>query len=159
MSVKVPRSEFQTFIDTVPDTEVYELLGDGVETGVLNYNPKTSQVTYIHQDSGNTDVDSYNPTLPVDADFLTGDPVLDFIETLRISRAVLADCVTTIVNVWMFETGGPTAYPAEQQEVSVQIDTFGGPGGESNKISFTLNFRGDPIPGTFDSATSTFTAT
>ena len=36
---------------------------------------------------------------------------------------------------------------AEVQEVSIQIDTYGGAGGEAPVQEYTLNYVGDPIPG------------
>jgi hypothetical protein len=47
------------------------------------------------------------------------------------------------------------------QEVSVQVDTYGGDGGESPVLEYTLNYVGDPIPGSVSitSGTPTFTKT
>jgi hypothetical protein len=135
----------------------YELLGDGVTSGAIEYNPKTTEETYIHEDSGSTSVDSYSPTLPVEASAKKDDPVFEFIDALRIARAVLGDAETDIVNVWMYEAGGPTAYPAEKQTVSVQIEKFGGDGGQATKINFTINFVGAPVVGTFNASTKVFT--
>ncbi len=155
---KVKRSQYQTFLNTTPDsTATYKLIGDGVTTGTVNYNPKTSEETYIHEDSATIAVESYAPTLPIEATAINGDYVFEFIDALRIARAVLDDAETDIVNVWMYETGGPTAYPAEKQSVSIQIDTFGGDGGQAVKINFTINFIGAPVPGTFNASNSTFT--
>ena len=77
---------------------------------------------------------------------------------LRVARATLDDAETTIVNVWAYESGGPTAYPAEKQDVSIQIDEFGGDGGTAVKINYTINFIGDPVVGTFNASTSAFSA-
>ena len=88
---------------------------------------------------------------------VAGDACFEYLDGLRKSRAILADCETTIVNVWLYEAGGPTAYPAEQQEVSISIDDFGGAGGEATKINFTLNYIDDPVVGTFNSSTKVFT--
>ena len=159
MTTKIKRSEVQTFIDTVPSTEVYELIGDGVKTGVINYNPKTSEETYVHEDSATIAVEGYAPTLPVEATAKSGDPAFEYLDGLRIARAILDAAETTIVNVWMYEAGGPTAYPAEQQAVSIQIDSFGGEGGESAKLNYTINYIGDPVPGTYNASTDAFTAT
>ena len=69
------------------------------------------------------------------------------------------DAETTIVNVWLYETAvSPGVYPAEQQAVSIQIDDFGGDGGQAAKVNYTINYIGDPVVGTFTVATSTFTA-
>ncbi|MFH1301182.1 MAG: hypothetical protein ABIK07_08980 [Planctomycetota bacterium] len=157
---KIKRSLVQTFIDTSGPlgNETYYLLGDGVVAGKLSYNPKVLEETYISEDSANISVESYAPTMPVEQTAIGGDEVFEYIDGLRIARAVLSEAETTIVNVWMYETGGPTAYPAEQQAVSIQIDDFGGEGGSAVKINFTINFIDDPIPGTFNASTSAFTA-
>lgn len=160
---KIKRSEIQTFIDTVPagglGSETYSLIGDGVPSGKIAYNPKTETMTYIHENSASVTVEGYAPTMSVEAEAVNGDAVFEFIDALRIARAVLDDAETTICNVWMYETGGPTAYPAEQQTVCISVDEYGGDGGSSAKISYTIHYVGDPIPGTFNSSTKVFTAT
>jgi hypothetical protein len=159
MTTKIKRSEIQTFMDTTPtSTATYSLIGDGVKSGKISYNPKITEETYIHEDSATITVDSYAPTMPVEATAKSGDAVFEFVDALRVARAVLADAETTIVNVWMYETGGPTAYPAEEQAVSIQIDDFGGDGGTATTINYTINYIGDPVPGTFNASTKVFTA-
>ena len=157
VSGKIKRSQVQTFIDTDPDNENYELMGDGVVDGKIDYNPKTSEETYISEDAANFSVESYAPTMPVEMTCIAGDAVFEFIDGLRKNQSVLGDAETTIVNVWMYEAGGPTAYPAEQRSVAIQVDDFGGPGGEANKLNFTINFIDDPVSGTFDASDSSFT--
>jgi hypothetical protein len=156
---KIKRSEIQTFIDVVPSTEDYELLGEGVVAGQISYNPNTLEETYIHEDNASFSVESYAPNMPVEQTAITGDAVFDYLDGLRKARAILAAAETTIVNVWMYESGGPSAYPAEQQAVVISFEDFGGPGGEAVKINLTLNYSGDPIPGTFNATTGVFTAT
>ena len=156
-SGKIKRSLVQTFIDTVPDTENYELLGEGVVSGQVNYNPKVLEETYVSEDTANISVESYAPTMPIEMTCVAGDAVFEFIDALRKTRAILGDAETTIVNVWMYEAGGPSAYPAEQQTVSIQVDDFGGEGGEATKLNFTINYIDDPVTGTFDAATKAFT--
>jgi hypothetical protein len=159
MADKIKRSQVQSFLNTTPSTTAtYKLIGDGVITGKINYNPKTNEETYIHQDTASISVESYAPTMPIEATAKNGDDVFEFIDALRKARAVLDDAETDIVNVWMYETGGPTAYPAEKQTVSIQIDDFGGDGGQAVKINYTINFVGTPVVGTFNATTSAFTA-
>lgn len=154
---KVKRSQFKTFLNTgTTETPVWSLLGPGVTTGTINYNPETTDETYIHQDSGNTEVESYKPTMPVEMTFIAGDPVCDYVDDLRRRRVVLDAAHTEIVNVWLYETPTAGAYPAERQAVSIQFDNFGGDGGQSNKMSFAFNFLGDPVIGTFDPVTLSF---
>jgi hypothetical protein len=156
---KIKRSELLTYIDVTPDEEDYFLLGVGVISGVINLNPKTTEETYIHEDSATINVESYAPTMPIEITANNDDDVFEYLDALRKARAVLDDAETTIVNVWNYETGGPTEAPAEQQAVSIQVDSFGGDGGKAVKLTCTINYIGDPILGTFNTSTDTFSAT
>jgi len=155
---KVKRSELITYIDITPDTEDYALLGVGVITGTINLNPNVLTETYIHEDTANISVESYAPTMPLEITGDATDDVFLYLDGLRIARAVLGDCETTIVNVWNYTAGGPTAAPAEQQAVSIQVDSFGGEGGTAVKLNVTINYQGDPVVGTFNTTTAAFTA-
>lgn len=156
---KIKRSQVMTFMNTTPSAAAtYSLIGDGVTGGSIAYNPQVEEETYIHQDSATVTVESYSPKLSLEASAVAGDAVFEFIDSLRVARAVLSAAQTDIVNVWAYESGGPTAYPAEKQNVSIQIDEFGGEGGKSVKINYTVNFIGDPVVGTFNASTKAFTA-
>lgn len=157
-TVKVKRSKFATFINVTPSASAtYQLIGMGVTTGEIGYNAETEEEIYIHQDSGTTDITAYKPTMPVEATAIQGDPVFDFVDKLRIDRAVLGDAVTDIVNVWLYQEEQTGAWAAEKQTVAVSIDSFGGEGGKPAKIKYTLNYQGDPVKGTFNPTTKTFT--
>lgn len=158
---KVKRSKFMTFINITPSEAeaTYELLGEGITSGEIAYNPETEEEIYIHQDSGTTDVTGYKPNMPVEGTAMAGDPVYDFIDGLRMNRAILADAKTDIVNVWLYKTEVGGAWPAEKQNVSIAVNTFGGDGGGSAKINYTINYQGDPVKGTFNPTTKAFTAT
>jgi len=159
MTSKTKRSEFKTFLNIVPGgTASYKLLGDGITTGVINYNPNIITEQYIHEDSASSSVENYAPAMPVEATYKKGDLALDYVETLRKARAVGTAAETDVVNVWLYETAVSGEYPAEKQPVAISFETFGEAGGVSNKISFTLNYIGDPILGTFNPTTNAFTA-
>lgn len=157
---KVKRSQVQSFLQTASSPSiVLSLIGSGVTTGTINYNPETSNETYIHEDGATIDVERYAPNLPIEASCVNGDAVFEFIDNLRKTRATLNDARTYIVNVWMYESPTSTdKYPAERQEVSIQIDSFGGDGGVATKINYTINFIGDPVVGKYDVSDGTFTA-
>lgn len=156
---KIKRSQVMTFLNTTPaSSETYNLIGSGVTAGSIAYNPKVEEETYIHQDNATVTVEGYAPKLPLEAAAVVGDAVFEFIDGLRVARAVLEDAETDVVNVWAYKSGGPAAYPAEKQTVSIQIDEFGGDGGSSTKINYTINYIGDPIPGTFNVSTKAFSA-
>lgn len=155
---KVKRSQFWTFINTTPlAAATYVKLGVGVTSALVNYNPEVTTETYIHEDTATTILERYAPNIPVEATCNNTDAVFEFIDNLRRTRAILTDAETDILLVYGYET--PTAtdnYPAEKQPVSIQIDTFGGEGGLSNKINFTISFRGAATTGVYDVSLNSF---
>jgi hypothetical protein len=157
-ATKIKRSQVQTFLNTTPlSAATYSLIGDGVKSGKIAYNAKVTDETYIHQDSATITIDSYAPKIAVSATAKFGDVVFNFLDGLRINRSILDAAETDIINVWMYKTGGPTAYPAEKQAVSISIEDFGGDGGDAVQLSYSLNFISDPILGTFNATTKAFT--
>lgn len=156
---KIQRSKFALFLDTAPKSAApaWELVGDGVTEMSIAYNPQTSEVTYVNQDSGTTDVESYKPTIAAPMTALAGDPVFEFVDGLRIGRKVLSDCETSCLMVYLYKEAKDGKYPAERNACSVQVDEFGGAGGESAKLSFTMNLQGGPTAGWFDPAEKAFT--
>lgn len=155
---KIKRSQVALFLNTgTTQAPVWSLVGEGVTELTINYNPQTSDETYIHQDSGTTDVESYKPTIPAPMTANKGDAVFDFVDGLRRSRAVLADARSEVCLVYLYEDAVEGAYPAERNACSVQVDDFGGAGGESAKLNFTINLVGDAVHGTFLPTTKTFT--
>lgn len=159
MAIKTKRSEFKTFVDTAqsPSLPTYKLMGDGITTGAINYNPEVTTETYIHEDGATSELERYAPNMPVEAKYKKGDAALDFLEGLRKARAVGADAETTIVNVWLYENPNAGKYPAEQQRVSISFESFGGDGGAPNTLNCTLNYIGDAVIGTFNPSTKAFT--
>jgi hypothetical protein len=155
---KIKRSEIKTFINTTPTTTAtYSLLGDGVASGKIAYNPKTESVTYIDDDNASVSVEGYAPTMAVEQVAISGNAVFEYVDGLRVARAILDDAETDIVNVWAYEAGGPTAYPAEKQTVCIAVEDIGGDGGVAAKLNYTIYYVGDPIPGTFNASTLAFT--
>jgi hypothetical protein len=160
---KEKRSNIRHFLNSTPDASAatYELLGDGITELTMNYNPNVETEQYIHEDNADIQVTSYAPTIPIEMSVWSGDDAFDYIDSLRQGGpALLADADTDIIEVRLYETPDTpgTSYPATQWPVSVQFDTFGGTGGESGKISFTLNINGDPVEGDFNTTTLAFTA-
>jgi len=155
---KIKRSEFRLFIDTTPaGSPTWSLVGDGVTTGTVNYNPESTTETYIHQDSATTSLERYAPNMPIEATAINGDAVFEFVDNLRRTRAVLAAAETDALLVYLYETPvSGDQYPAELQPVAIQIDSFGGDGGVSNKINFTVNFRGPSTIGLYDVSGNSF---
>lgn len=153
------RSAFKLFMNTTPkETSVtYGIVGPGVTELTISYNPQTSTNQYVHEDVANTDMTGYQPNAPVTAQAVPGDPVFDFIKEMKDNLPIGSDAYTDVVMVDVFgkQTGG--GYAATKQPVSIQIDSYGGPATDPLSISYTINWRGSGVKGTFDPETKTFT--
>lgn len=148
---KIKRNLLGSFLNTgTPAVPVWSLISAGVPEGVINMNPKTSEETYIGDDNATIAVESYAPTMAIESTAIVGDEVFDWLDAVRQDRALLADAETELVNVWLYETGALGYYYAEKIDVSVQVDSFGGPGSEATKLAYTINYIGDPVAGGFD---------
>lgn len=160
MTTKIKRSLVKSFLRTGSvGTPAWMLIADGVTTGKINYSPKTTEETYIDEDSATISLESYAPALPIEATAKSGDPVFEYIDNMRKARSVLSSAETDVVNVWLYKTPANGYYHAEKQPCSIQIDDFGGDGGQAAKINYTINFLGDPVRGIFKpAATATFAA-
>lgn len=159
MNEKLKRKLLMSFLNTgTTASPIWSLIGNGVTEQTISYNPQTSDETYIHQDTGETDVDSYKPTVNNPMTAIKGDEVFEYVDDIRIKRKVLSECVTEILFVYLYKDETTDGYPAERNTCGVQIDDFGGEGGGKLKLNFTVNLQGDPTHGHFDPSTKTFTA-
>ena len=153
------RSAFMLFLDTseTSGTEKYEQVGNGVTELTVSYNPQTTTEQYINQDSANTEITGYQPNAPVTAQVVKEDPAFKHINTIRKKLPTMSGAYSNIVMVDVFETAAEGKYPATKQPVSIQIDSWGGAAADPLSISYTLNWRGSGVDGTFDPKTKTFT--
>lgn len=158
--VKIKRSQIAHFLNTTPGkvTATYARIGPGVPELRPEMGPQNETNQYIHEDTATIDVIGYEPSIAVEMECIAGDDVFDYIEGLYMDRAVLDDAVTDLVEVFLYKTPTGKAYPAIKQGVAVEINQGpGGPANEKPKIAYTLRYRGDPVQGTFDPTTLTFT--
>jgi hypothetical protein len=153
MTASIKRSLVKTFLNT---RTAWSLIGDGVVTGKIAYNPKVTEEQYITEDSTRVSVDSYAPKLPIEQTAKVGDAVWTYLDALRYSRSIEGDVETEIVNVWLYATPAAGYYAAERQSVAIQIDDFGSDGGVPVKINYIINFVGDPVAGSFNPSTGVF---
>lgn len=148
---KIKRSQIKSFLNTnTVLSPTWSLISEGVPVGTINMNPSVTTETYIGDDTATITVESYAPTMPINATAIDGDAVFDWIETLREGRNILTDVETELVNVWLYETPALGFYYAEKVNVSVQCDTFGGDAGTAGQIGYTINYISAPVLGGFD---------
>lgn len=146
----VKRSKWAEFLNTTPGTSYsWNRIGKGVSENEISYNANVVSEVFIHEDSAENSVDSYAPQIPVTQYAYKGDPVYDFVDNLRKTRATGTACETQLLLINMYDTDGVgTTFSAELQNVAIQVDTFGGAGGERLSIGYNILFNGDPTVGT-----------
>lgn len=158
------RSAFLLFINTASGgtgTGSYALVGDGVTELTVSYNAQTTTSQYIHQDTATTTVTGYQPSAPVTAEVVKGDPAFEYINEMRRSLPIGSDAQTEIVMVDVFDassSGGGSA-PAIKQKVAIQIDSYGGAASDPLSIGYTINWIGEGEQGTFNVSTKAWSGT
>lgn len=159
--VKVKRSSIWHYLNTGTSiSPTWSRLGFGINDSSLEYNPEIEETADITMDNKISEVVGYKRSLPNKGSVSPGDPAFDFIDNIRINMGTLNDAKSEIVNVWAYKTpsGTPLTWPAERVPVNIAIERFGGPGGETADIDYTIYDAGDPILGKFDPTNGTFTA-
>jgi hypothetical protein len=153
------------YLNTTPSATAptYVLLGYGITSLQMAYNPQTTTETYINQDTATTTVDSYQPNIPVNQKVYTGDAAFTFIEAIRqAGPSIGGNDLTDIVEVRLYETPDTagTSYPASKWNIAIQIDNApGGDGGTKATMDWTINILGDLVDGDFNVSSPAFTAT
>lgn len=147
---RIKRSQFAEFLDITPSTatKTYSRIGKGVTTGSLAYNPTVNDEHYIDEDSGTKLLDGYAPVLGHEQTAYKGNPVFDYVDGLRKKRAIGDDAKTTLLMVYIYDKQSEGVYAAEEQDVIISINEFGGDAGNPVSITFDINFSGDPQVGT-----------
>ena len=146
---KIKRSLFATFINTTPgDGEpTWAKMGKGITSQKISYNPNVTTEQYIDEDNAYSSVDSYAPSLDGTQTCYKGEPVFEYIEALRQKRAVGTDLETEVLFVYLYD-GNENAYKAEKNACVIQLGDYGGDGGGSVQLTYTIGLNGDPEQGT-----------
>lgn len=158
---KAKRSQFYTFLNIGSvDTPNWVREGKFASDLTAQMNPQTSTTQDVTQDTAETDITGYRPSIGLSKSVSKTDPTFEFINEIRRKRKILSDAYSQILNVDVFNENSDGSYPAELQDVSIQVDSFGGPASDPLTIGYTYNYRGDPVTGkaTISGGTVTFTA-
>ena len=146
---KIKRSLFATFINTTPgDGEAtWAKMGKGITSQKISYNPNVTTEQYIDEDNAYSSVDSYAPSLDGSQTCYKGEPVFTYIDGLRQNRAVGKELETEVLFVYLYD-GAENAYKAEKNACVIQLGDYGGDGGGSVQLTYTIGLNGDPENGT-----------
>ena len=160
----IKRSDIASFINVKPDTTGegtydWKIFGNGVTSANYSYNPQTTTETWIINDNATTTLDSYQFAIDGEQNCLFGDPVFDFVDSLRYKLAVGGDAETQVLLIDKYSVTEDTEFRAQVFNVTIAVNEFGGDGGATPKITYTISANGDPIQGTvtFADKVPTFT--
>lgn len=157
---KIKRSLFATFINTTPGggEATWAKMGKGITSQNIAYNPNVTTEQYIDEDNAYSSVDSYAPSLDGTQTCYKGEPVFTYIDGLRQKRAVGAELETEVLFVYLYD-GEETAFKAEKNACVIQLGEFGGEGGGSVQLTYTIGLNGNPEKGTASIAAGKVTFT
>ena len=162
MPTLVKRKEIMLYLDTTPtkENETWGLHGKKSTTATYSYNPNSTSETYITDDNATVTLDSYNVTIDGNMKCYHGDAIYDYINGLRYNMATGSDAETKalLIDKYDKDTTG-NSFKAQVFNCTISVESYGGDGGVTPSITFTIGLNGDPTQGsvTFTGETPTFT--
>lgn len=157
------REQVRHFIDTSMGSETpkYELIGTGVESLTEEMNPEEETKHYIHMSKASNNVKSYQRTFDIDKEDCMEDGMQAWVDGLVDKLPTGADAKTSFVRLRLKDavSGSAGVYKAIKVPCTVAVASSGGDGGDYVHNVINVKQCGEDIPGTFDLATKTFTAT
>ena len=138
----------------------FERLGEGVNSFTPSNNPTVSTKHYINMKSPHNSITAIAKQYSMSADYVKGDPCLDYIE--GIEDKIGSDCVSELVDVDMSspaDGGSGTSYKAKKANITISVtQPYSIEGGANQQIEATFYVNGDLVEGKFDTGTKTVTA-
>ena len=123
-------------------------------------NPTVSTKHYINMKSPHNSITAIAKQYSMSADYVKGDPCLDYIESIEDN--IRSDCVTELIDVDMsspISDGSGTKYKARKANITISVtQPYSIEGGNNQNIEATFYVNGDLVDGSFDTSTKTFTA-
>ena len=147
------------YIDTSPtgQTRAYKRLGEGVTGVTPSNNPITDTKHYINAKNPTTKVLGMSKQFAIAMERYVGDDANDFIAGL--AEKIGTDLVTTLIVVEHHDTAAVTAKPAKLYNATITVNGEGAiVGGGAMDMDVTVYANGDPVAGTFNETSSSWTA-
>lgn len=145
----IKRTAFAQFLNVgTKEQKKWVRMGKGITDNSIAYNANVTTETYIDEDNATSNVDSLAPNVPVTQYAYKGDEVFEYVDKLRRTRATGSDAEGEVLLVYIYANKSGNTYEAELNNCSIQVDSFGGAGGQRVQIGYTILFNGDPQLGT-----------
>lgn len=141
------------------ETPAFALMGVGTKTLDENPSAQTKSRKYVCDKSATKSISGYDWNSAFDIDQIREQSAINYIVNIGEKQLVGEDAETdyVIVDLDQKEGSSGTTYHARKFRVAIEVASFTNDDGE---MGCTGNFlaKGDPIEGTFDTSTKTFTA-
>ncbi len=136
----------------------YHLIGEGVSSLSEEMNPEEETEQWINQENGTTMIKSYTPSIEIERQNVDQEDtdLTDWFNSMIDTLPTGSAANTSYLRVRL--TGSGPSYPAVQRKCAVSVGSTGGDAGSNVTDTITLGGVGDPITGTFNAETGTFTA-
>lgn len=154
------RHQFLQFVK-IGEMEDYKILGVGSQDIAIEYSATTNTYKWVTMKNGKAVTSGYEMTSGIEQFVHSDDPIFKVIDDLRRELAT-SKAVGTILNVALYlqEEERPTSASADEQDISIEFNTFGGSSEDPLTIGYTINYNGDPRKGVatldYEEKTATF---
>ncbi len=161
----VQRHQFADYLNvSKTETPEFRLMGTGFTTLNESPNAQTETKKYVNEKSSTTTVTEYQTQFPYESDLIADEKCVIALYEVGRNHATGSDAQKDYVRVELWnpvvdDTTGEastTEFAARKFVVSVEVSSIEGE--TDMKISGNLNAVGDPIEGTFNVTSKTFTA-
>lgn len=136
--------------------ETFELLGTGFTE--LNESPsaQTTSKRYINQSGSSQSVTGYEWSSSFNADQIVSEKAIEYIRNIGEMQLTGADTETEYIIVDLDKPAQTAGYRARKFKIAIAVDSFDDNDGELG-ISGSFLGQSDPVEGTFDTSTKSFT--
>lgn len=154
------RHQFLQFIK-LKGMEEYSILGVGAEDIAIEYSADSETYKWVTMKNGKVVVRGYEVTSGIEQFVHSDDPIFPVIDGLR-RKLATQEATGTILNVavYMQEEERPTTAKAEEHDISIEFESFGGSSEDPLTLGYTINYNGDPRTGVatldYEGKTATF---
>ena len=162
MADKVMRNQIADYISKTTASSTYELMGTGFKTLDETVGAQTDSDTYINDTSSSSYVKGYETEFPFESHLIISQTALKDLYTVGRNHLTGSDAEFNYVRVDLFDPltgeGNTNTYRARKFLVCAEISDCSGESASPDSVSSTWKCVGDPVLGTFNTSTKTFTA-
>lgn len=152
------RHEFADYLNIqTEDDPLWGVLGTGVTTLDENPGAQTSKKKYINEKASSSSITSYETTFPFESDLIVQQEAILALYNVGRNHHTGSDAEFQYVRaeLWDKVPGKENEFAARLFTVSAEISSISGE--DEISVSGNLNAVGDPVNGTFNTVTRTFT--